>query len=110
MDGLSYQPFADLAALGMPPTPVLHGGLFDLRMEQLRAARDPVSFARLALRRDLLRIPAVEGLRWIGAGELVELLRAHETVTARGSEIDAGEAPHTRLRHPDATVRPLSSP
>jgi hypothetical protein len=108
MDGLSYQPFADLAGLGVPPTPVLHGGLFDLRVEQLRSSRDVRSFARLVLRRDLLRIPAVGGLRWIGAGALVQLLRAHETVTVRGHEVDAGEAQHARLRRPDATVRPLS--
>jgi hypothetical protein len=105
LHGLDYGPFATPAAHGLPPTAVLHGGLFDLRLSQLRESRDAVTLARLALRRDILRLPRLQGLRWIGSGELVHLFECHESVQVRGMEVDVGEAEHAFLLRPGA-VRP----
>ncbi len=92
MRGLGYGAFPALAQLGLPPTPVFHGGLFDLRLGQLRAARDAVTFARLTARRDIVRLASLRGLRWIGASKLLDLLRAHETASVHGDEVRLGEA------------------
>lgn len=77
LDGLSYRPLARLAQAGVPPTIVLHGGLFDGRLAALGLPRDAATLARLYLRRDIFRIAPLDGMRWVGANELVELLRAH---------------------------------
>jgi hypothetical protein len=97
MEGLGYGHLAALAAHGLPPTPVLHGGLLDLRLHQLKRRRDLVSAARLLLHRDLVRLPRIRGVQWIGADELVKILRAHETVSADGPELDLGDASSARL-------------
>lgn len=97
MEGLGYGHLTSLAAHGLPPTPVLHGGLFDLRLHQLKRRRDLITAARLFLHRDLMRIPRIPGVRWIGADELVRILRAHATVSAKGPELDLGEASSARL-------------
>lgn len=78
--GLDYRPFGALAGLGFPPTVVIHGGLFDARLEGLRDQRQLVATARLAARRDLFRVAATEGVRWLGAADLVARLRAHDQV------------------------------
>ncbi len=100
MRGLDYGAFAAMAGSGLPPTPVLHGGLFDLRMGQLRAARDLLGLARLFLRRDVVRLAGVRGLRWIGAGALLNLLQAHESVRVDGAEVSLGEAAGAYLIEP----------
>jgi hypothetical protein len=97
LHGLDYLPFTELAGLGLPPTPVFHGGLFDLRLQQVRASRDVVGFARLAVRRDIVRLPSIRGIQWVGAGELVRLLDAHGSIEVRGREIDFGAATTARL-------------
>jgi len=94
MQKLDYEPFTAMAALGLPPTPVLHGGLFDLRVPQLRADRDFVTLLRLLAWRDILRLPRVRGVRWVGAGELVDLLRDHDRIAVRGSEVTLNDARH----------------
>jgi hypothetical protein len=100
MRGLDYGAFAAMAGAGLPPTPVLHGGLFDLRMGQLRAARDLLGLARLFLRRDVVRLPGLRGLRWIGAGAMLDLLRAHESVRVDGAEVELGDAAGAYLIEP----------
>jgi hypothetical protein len=80
LHGLDYGPLAALAQHGVPPYVAIHGGLIDSRFNGLRLPRDAASLARLAIRRDLVRLPGVPGLRWVGAGELVELLTAHDGV------------------------------
>jgi hypothetical protein len=100
MHGLGYAPFAALAGLGLPPTPVFHGGLFDLRLIQLRASRDAITFARMIWRRDIVRLPALRGLRWVGAGELVDLMAAHESIAVEGAEVHLGTASQARLLGP----------
>jgi hypothetical protein len=79
---LDYGPLAALARLGLPPTIVMHGALLDNRVDSLRRPRDLFALARLAARRDIVRLPAVPGLRWIGAGEYARLVRAHGSSTA----------------------------
>lgn len=100
MHGLGYAPFTALAGLGLPPTPVFHGGLFDLRLIQLRANRDLVTFARMIWRRDIVRLPGLPGVRWIGAGELLDLIAAHETIEVAGDEVHVGAATQARLLGP----------
>lgn len=85
--GLDYGPYRMLAEAGVPPTIVIHGGLFDARIRGLRAWRQGVAAARLFFRRDLLRVPWVDGVRWIGASEMVSRLRAHDRVEVRGSAV-----------------------
>lgn len=100
MRGVDYGAFAAMAGAGLPPTPVLHGGLFDLRLGQLRAARDAFGLARLFLRRDAVRLPGLRGLRWIGAGALLDLMRAHESIRVRGREVSLGDAADAYLIEP----------
>jgi hypothetical protein len=97
MQKLDYRPFAAMAALGLPPTPVLHGGLFDLRVPQLRGDRDFVTLVRLLAWRDILRLPRVRGVRWVGAGELIGLLRDHDRISVRGAEVRLNDARHALL-------------
>ncbi len=107
MRGVDYGAFAAMASVGLPPTPVLHGGLFDLRLGQLRAARDLLGLARLFLRRDVVRLPALRGLRWIGASALLDLLRAHEGIRVDGNEVRLGDATDAYLIEPGgAPARP----
>ena len=102
---LDYGGLVRLAEVGLPPTPVLHGGLLDDRLT-VRLLRDAPGYARLLLRRDSLRLPEVGGVRWIGAGELVERLAAHDRVdvegaragTARGRRGGHGLAPRAHAR------------
>lgn len=111
MRGLDYGAFAAMARTGLPPTPVLHGGLFDLRMGQLRAARDLYGLARLFLRRDVVRLPGLKGLRWIGAGAMLDLMRAHETIRVDGAEVKLGDAAEAYLIEPGgAPPRPARQP
>jgi hypothetical protein len=87
LHGLDYGPLAGLAHCGVPPMVVIHGGLIDARFRDLSFPRDAGVLARLALRRDLFRLPAVAGIRWIRASELLERIRAHDQVEVSGSEI-----------------------
>ncbi len=108
--GLDYAAFVAMARTGLPPTPVLHGGLFDLRLGQLRAARDLLGLARLFFRRDVVRLPAMRGLRWVGAGAFLDLLRAHEGVRVDGAEVKLGDAAGAYLIEPGGgEARPASS-
>jgi len=84
---LDYGPLRVLSVCGLPPTVVLHGGLVDDRLEALRSPRDLPALARLALRRDLQRLPRLRGIRWVGAAELVKRLRAHAAIEWRGNEL-----------------------
>lgn len=97
MHRLGYAPLLTLAAHGVPATPVLHGGLLDRRARQLRETRDVLTAARLGVARDLLRIPRLRGLRWIGTGELVRMLREHDGIEVRGSEVSLDGAGHAVL-------------
>lgn len=75
--GVRYEPLAQMAALGLPPTPVLHGGLLDDRLTH-RVLLDSPHYARLLVKRDALRLPAVGDVEWTGAGELARCLRNHD--------------------------------
>jgi hypothetical protein len=77
---LDYEPLAALARLGLPPTIVMHGALLDNRLDTLRRPRDLVALARLAARRDIARLSEMSALRWVGASEYAQLLRAHDAV------------------------------
>ena len=67
LHALDYKPLARLAAAGVPPMIVIHGGLFDGRIKVLGLPGDAGTMARLAVRRDLLRVPSIPGVRWVGA-------------------------------------------
>jgi hypothetical protein len=77
LHALDYLPLARLAAAGVPPMIVIHGGLFDGRVKTLSLPRDSATLARLAVRRDLVRIPSLQGVRWIGAGRMLRAIQAH---------------------------------
>lgn len=83
LHGLDYGPLAALAAQGVPPYVVVHGGLIDSRFNGLDLPRDAATLARLALRRDMFRLPRVQGVRWVGASELIERLAEHDRVDRR---------------------------
>lgn len=82
---LDYGSLQRLAQAGIPPTPVLHGGLLDDRTGA-RIVRDALIYARLWHRRDAVRLPEIEGIKWIGAAELVDRYRLHEACGMRGAE------------------------
>lgn len=89
---LDYGALVRLARVGVPPTPVLHGGLLDDRLTA-RLLRDALGYVRLLWRRDALRLPRVAGVRWIGAGELVDRLEAHGGIDPEADPATAaGEA------------------
>jgi hypothetical protein len=75
---VDYRFLAALARIGIPPTVVFHGRLLDHRRMTLKLPGDTLACLRLVLRPDLLRLPNVRGLRWVGARELFEALQAHD--------------------------------
>ena len=99
---LDYGSLQRLAAAGVPPTPVLHGGLLDDRLAA-RILRDALVYARLWRRRDAARLPAVGGIGWIGAGELVERYRAHGQSEIRDGRAVLPAGAEAVLRGPDGT-------
>jgi hypothetical protein len=101
--GLDYGPFGMLARAGVPPTVVIHGGLFDARISALRDRRQRLAAARLFRRRDLLRVPWVNGVRWVGAAELAGRLRAHDQVEVSGSAIDGPPGAELVVRDPSGS-------
>jgi hypothetical protein len=82
---LDYGSLVRLAEAGLPPTPVLHGGLMDDRLSA-RVLKDAPGYARLMLARDAHRLPRVRGIRWIGCGELAERYAAHDASEVRGDQ------------------------
>ncbi len=84
LNGLDYGPLSALAAEGIPPHIAIHGGLIDSRFNGLSFPGDAIPLARLAVRRDLFRLPAVPGIRWVGASELIEALTAHDRAELAG--------------------------
>jgi hypothetical protein len=85
---LDYRPLERLAAAGLPPTVVFHGALLDNRLQDLKVPRDTAPLLRLAVRRDLCRIPRLRTVRWVGAGELIRALRAHDQVRVDGTRVE----------------------
>ena len=75
---VDYRFLSALARVGVPPTVVFHGRLLDNRRGTLELPGDAVACVRLAFRPDLFRVPSVAGVRWVGARELFETLRAHD--------------------------------
>ncbi len=73
-----YRFLSALARVGVPPTVVFHGRLLDHRRDTLELPGDALACLRLAYRPDLFRLPRVAGVRWVGARELVNALRAHD--------------------------------
>ena len=45
----------------------------------------------------LTPVPGLPGVQWVGAGELLDLFAAHETVEVHGAEVRLGEATRARL-------------
>ncbi|MEX2108308.1 MAG: hypothetical protein WD827_05435 [Solirubrobacterales bacterium] len=84
---LDYGPLQALAQAGLPPSIVVHGGLFDMRRPLPVKPREVPTAMRLALRRDIFRFPWVSGLRWIGAAELLDRLRGHDRIEVDGDRI-----------------------
>jgi len=83
--GLDYRALTSLAAVGLPPTVVLHGGLLDHRLSTLHPLRDISAILRLLVSRDLDRLPFLSGIRWVGAGDLARELASHAEVATTGS-------------------------
>lgn len=75
--GLDYSPLQRLARVGIPPMIAMHGALLDARLGPLRNPRGLISLARLFLRRDVRRLIALDGIRWVGVSEFVAALAAH---------------------------------
>lgn len=84
---LDYGPFGAMAEAGLPPSIIVHGGLFDPRPDMLRKLREAPSTARLAWRRDLFRFPWVSGVRWVGARELLNRFEGHGQIEVHGDRI-----------------------
>jgi hypothetical protein len=78
---VDYRFLSALARLGVPPTVVFHGRLLDNRRDTFDLPGDAVACLRLAFCPDLFRMPRVSGVRWVGARELVDALRAHDETT-----------------------------
>ena len=53
-------------------------------LDSLRRPRDLFALARLAARRDIVRLPEVPGLRWIGAAKYARLMRLHASSSRPG--------------------------
>jgi hypothetical protein len=74
---LDYSPLVRLATLGIPPVIAMHGALLDGRLARLKANRELVLLARLLLKRDVNRLAGLDGIRWVGAGDLIGQIAAH---------------------------------
>jgi hypothetical protein len=84
---LDYSPFVRLARAGIPPMVITHGANLDQRLPRLRSVGSLPALVRLLFRRDLLRLAALDGISWIGAGEMARVLEAH------GRDEHAGATP-----------------
>jgi hypothetical protein len=91
LHSLDYSPLARLAAAGVPPMVVIHGGLFDGRARNLRLPRDAGTLGRLFLRRDLQRVAGTPGVQWTGCGRVMDALAAHDARTWEGSKSSLGD-------------------
>jgi hypothetical protein len=96
---IDFTPLQRLAALGFPPTVVFHGRLLDDRLPRLRSRRDLVAAARLLRTPDLPRLIGLTGIRWIGAAELLERLRAHGEIDVTGGDQSTAPPAPARLFH-----------
>lgn len=94
---LDYRPFESLAESGLPPSVVLHGTVFDRRRASLDLPRDLPAVLKLVLGRDIGRLPGLSGLDWIGASAYSRVLRLHDQVVVRGSEVVAPEGATARV-------------
>ena len=56
-----------------------------------RIKRDALIYARLYIKRDAARLPAIDGIRWIGAAELVDRYRAHDATRVEGGVVKLPE-------------------
>lgn len=102
---LDYRPLGALAGVGLPPYVVIHGGLADARFDTLRMPRDMPTLGRLVLKRDLSRLAAAGGLRWVTASDLLARLRAHDQVEFSGGEVRAPDGVEVVLREPTGRGR-----
>ena len=100
ISGLDYGPLPRLAALGLPPTLVLHGTMIDARTGRSASRKDLPTALRLYLRRDLSRLPAVSGLQWVGAAGLRRGAgRSSRPMASRAGEVTAApREPGRRVR------------
>jgi hypothetical protein len=85
---LDYGPFGSMARAGLPPSVIIHGGIFDPRPYNLRKLRELPTTARLVRRRDLFRHPWVPGLRWIGSRELMDRFEGHDQIEVAGDRVE----------------------
>jgi hypothetical protein len=85
--GLDYRPLGRLSGAGLPPTLVLHGTMIDARTGSFSFPADLLTAARLFTRRDLSRLPAVEGLDWVGASAYARALALHDQISVEGTEV-----------------------
>ncbi len=92
LHAFDFRPLSRFAASGLPPTVVFHGRSLDPRPQGFLPPRDPVMLARLALKRDIYRVPGIEGVKWLGAGDYVDLLEAHERIRVRGASVEISGA------------------
>jgi hypothetical protein len=109
IEGLDYGPLALMAAAGLPPTMVLHGTMIDVRAGSFRSPAELVTAARLFLRRDLSRLPSLEGLRWIGASAYAETLALHDRIVVEDGEASLPPGATARLLD-RAGERPVEGP
>ena len=109
IEGLDYSPLTRMAAAGLPPTMVLHGTMIDVRAGSFRSPAELVTAARLFLRRDLSRLPSLEGLRWIGASAYAETLALHDRIVVEDGEASLPPGATARLLD-RAGERPVEGP
>jgi hypothetical protein len=98
IEGLDYRPLAGLAALGLPPTLVLHGTMIDARSGGFDLPRELTTALRLFLRRDLSRLPGVKGLSWVGASDFALALARHDEVVVEEGEVRVPSGSRVRIR------------
>ncbi|MGZ8666065.1 MAG: hypothetical protein ACXWZM_03000 [Solirubrobacterales bacterium] len=98
ISGFDYRPLAALAALGLPPTLVLHGTMIDGRAGGFDLPRELTTALRLFLRRDLSRLPGVEGLSWVGASDFALTLARHDEVVVEEGEVRVPSGSRLRIR------------
>lgn len=100
---LHFSPFRRLAEVGYPPTIIIHGGLFDARFANLSLPRDVVTYAQLYRTRDLFRVPWTDGVRWVGAGELLDHFGRHDQIAVTGGSISAPPGTSALVRDRNGT-------
>ncbi|MDX6585736.1 MAG: hypothetical protein QOI31_209 [Solirubrobacterales bacterium] len=84
LNGVDFRPVAALAEAGLPPVLTMHGLSLDDRRETMGG---PLNAARLVLERDIFRLAALAGVKWVGSSEMFSAWENHAPTPVRTGQL-----------------------